>query len=93
MIRKYVGAGVVALGLISSVAFATPTFAQTDVAGQIATLLAQIKALQVQIAQLSGQSASAGACLSLSYNLYADQTDATTNGEVTKLQQFLAQDS
>ncbi len=95
MIRKYIGTGLVALGLMLSVAFAAPAFAQTDVASQIATLLAQIKALQVQIAQLSGQpaSASAGTCVSLSYNLYADQTDATTNGEVTKLQQFLAQDS
>ena len=94
MMKKYAGAGVIALGLMSSVAFATPALAQTtDIASQIATLLAQIKALQVQIAQLSGQPTSAGACLSLSYNLYADQTDATTNGEVTKLQQFLAQDS
>ncbi len=32
-------------------------------------------------------------CVKLSYNLYADQTDATTNGEVTRLQKFLARDS
>lgn len=91
MIKKYVGTGIITLGLLFS---AVPVFAQTtDVAAQIATLLAQIKALQAQIAQLQGQPASAGACVSLSYNLYADQTDATTNGGVSKLQQFLGQDS
>lgn len=75
---------------------ASPVFAQStaDINAQIATLLAQIKALQAQIAQLEGRPAtSASACVNLSYNLYSDQSDSTTNGEVTKLQQFLAQDS
>lgn len=91
MIRKYIGTSIITLGLLFS---AAPVFAQTtDIAAQIATLLARIKALQSQIAQRQGQPASVGACVSLSYNLYADQSDATTNGEVTKLQRFLVQDS
>lgn len=91
MIKKYIGTSIIALGLLFS---AVPAFAQTDVAAQIATLLAQIKALQVQIAQLEGRPAtSASVCVNLSYNLYSDQSDSTTNGEVTRLQQFLAQDS
>ncbi|HEY4527283.1 MAG TPA: PKD domain-containing protein [Candidatus Paceibacterota bacterium] len=32
---------------------------------------------------------SGSTCVALTYNLYADTTDATTNGEVTKLQNFL----
>jgi len=92
--KKYIASGFLTLAVFVSIGFATPTFAQTtDVAAQIQALLAQVKALQAQIAQLQGQPASTNACISLSYNLYADQTDARTNGEVTKLQQFLAQDS
>lgn len=41
----------------------------------------------------SGTSASGSACIALSFDLYLDRTDAQTNGEITKLQQFLAQDS
>lgn len=92
--KKYIGTGLMVFGLLFSVSFAVPAFAQTtDVAAQIAVLLVRIKALQTQIAQLQGQSVGTSACISLSYNLYADQTDATTNGDVSKLQQFLAQDS
>ena len=92
--KKYIATGFLTLAVLVSIGFATPTFAQTtDAAAQIQALLAQLKALQAQIAQLQGQPASTNACLSLSYNLYADQVDARTNGEVTKLQQFLAQDS
>ncbi len=92
--KKYITTGFLTLAVFVSIGFATPTFAQTtDVAAQIKDLLAQIKALRAQVTQLQGQPASASACLSLSYNLYADQVDARTNGEVTKLQQFLAQDA
>ncbi|MDP3956174.1 MAG: peptidoglycan-binding domain-containing protein [bacterium] len=48
-------------------------------------------------ASLRGQVASnnnpALTCLTLDYSLSADASDATTNGEVSKLQRFLAQDS
>lgn len=37
----------------------------------------------------SGSPAPQSNCLTLENNLYLDQTDANTNGEVTKLQQFL----
>ncbi|MBI2610333.1 peptidoglycan-binding protein [Candidatus Kaiserbacteria bacterium] len=80
--------------VIGILLLALPAFGQSiDVEAQIASLRAQIKQLQALIAQLQGQSGSSPACISLSYNLYADQTDAMTNGEVSKLQQFLAQDS
>ena len=91
--KKYVATGFFTLAIFVSIGFVTPTFAQTtDFAAQIQALLDQIKTLQAQIAQLQGQPTSASACLSLSYSLSADLTDARTNGEVTKLQQFLAQD-
>ncbi len=92
--KRYIVTRFLTLAVLVSVGFATPTFAQTtDGAAQIQALLAQVKALQAQVAQLQGQPTNTNACLSLSYNLYADQEDASTNGEVTKLQQFLAQDS
>lgn len=80
--------------LIASLAivflFATPAFAQTtDTETRLQALLAQIQMLQAKIMQLTGQSASNSSCITLSYNLYADQTDGTTNGEVSKLQRFL----
>ncbi|MBI2048564.1 MAG: peptidoglycan-binding protein [Parcubacteria group bacterium] len=40
-----------------------------------------------------GTSTSASSCISLSFDLYLDRADAQTNGEVTKLQKFLAQNS
>jgi peptidoglycan hydrolase-like protein with peptidoglycan-binding domain len=62
----------------------------SDLQAQINSLLAQIKALQVQVGGSSSSNTGTGSsCLSLVYNLYADQTDATTNGEVSKLQKFL----
>lgn len=92
--KKYIATGFLTLVVLVSVGFAAPASAQTtDAAAQIQTLLAQIKALQAQIAQLQGQAASNSSCINLSFSLYADQTDRDTNGEVTKLQQFLAQDS
>jgi len=74
--------------VIGILLLASPVFAQS-VDAQIAALLAQLKALQAQIALLQGQSMGANACVTLSYNLYADQTDATTGGDISRLQQFL----
>ena len=55
--------------------------------GADATIVANVNA------SLRGQASSAqlspSACLSLRYDLYADQTDSTTGGEVSKLQRFL----
>jgi len=94
IMKKYIATGFLTLAVLVSIGFATPTFAlTTDVAAQIQALLAQVKALQAQIAQLQGQPTSSSSCINLSFNLYAEQTDKNTNGEVTKLQQFLAQDS
>lgn len=56
-----------------------------ELQAQIAALLQQVQALQ---AQLQGGSAS----VILTFNLRLGSTDAATNGEVTKLQQFLARD-
>ena len=40
-----------------------------------------------------GTTTSGSACIALSFDLYLEREDAQTNGEVTKLQQFLAQNS
>lgn len=85
----------IALGGLGFALLISPSFVlaqSVDIQSQIASLLAQIKQLQVLIAQLQGQPASAGACVQLTRNLYLDSTDATTDGQVGKLQQFLARD-
>lgn len=70
--------------------------AGTDVASKIASLLAQINTLQNLIAKLRGetstspQSGGSGLnCLTLAHNLWIGKGDAETNGDVSKLQQFL----
>lgn len=90
MLKKIVlsGAG---LALLVAPSFA---LAQVDAQSQIAALLAQIKQLQALIQQLQGQSsattAGTSSCLDLNNALVIGSTDATTNSEVSKLQQFLA---
>ena len=62
---------------------------------QINSLLAQIHALQERIAALNGATPATGAhlsCLVLTHNFGPNDTDATTNGEVSKLQRFLTAD-
>jgi len=64
------------------------------------TLLAQVAALQEQLDTLkkargaehssAPSSVPPAQCIDLAYNLGVDDTDGVTNGEVTKLQQFLA---
>ena len=80
------------LAMFLSLSFSTLTFAQTSDSVQIQNLLAQIKALQAQLDVLQ-KKPSNNTCVTLSHNLYSDKTDNETNGEVTKLQRFLAQDS
>ncbi len=68
--------------------------AQTiSVQALIDALLQQIAQLQTQIDALRGQSTtpsvSSSQCLNLANALVIGSTDATTNGEVSKLQQFL----
>lgn len=60
-------------------------------ADQISDLQAQIQSLLAQIGMLQGQSGQVAAetCISLSHNLRSDDTDAATNGEVSKLQEWL----
>ena len=65
-----------------------------SVQAQIDALLKQITQLQAQIAALRGQSATTpttgtSSCLDLNNSLIMGSTDATTNGEVSKLQNFL----
>ncbi len=65
----------------------------TSVQAQIDALLQQIAQLQTQLAALLGQSTtpsgSSSQCLNLANALVIGSTDATTNGEVSKLQHFL----
>ena len=64
--------------------------AQVDTQALINSLLAQVKALQAQLAQLQGQGGNTGTpCVNLSHSIGLDDTDADTNGDVTALQQFL----
>ena len=81
---------------------AAPTLASadtlTDLQARIDSLLAQIKTLQAQIGTTNSTptsaaiSASPVLCLVIQSNLSLDGTDGATNGDVTKLQTFLAQD-
>lgn len=89
MLRKIAFSGL-GLALLISPSF---VLAQVDVQSQIASLLAQIKQLQALILQLQGQSstptAGTSSCLDLNNALIIGSTDATTNGEVSNLQNFL----
>lgn len=66
-----------------------PSYIQTQIIAlqaQIQTLLAQITALK---AQANPAPATPVSCTSFAYDLYIGKSDATTNGEVSKLQRFL----
>ncbi|MDP3991652.1 MAG: IPT/TIG domain-containing protein [Candidatus Colwellbacteria bacterium] len=58
---------------------------------QLSALLQQVQNLQQQL-QNTSQLQSGQQSLTLSFNLTRGSTDAKTNGEVSKLQRFLAQD-
>ena len=80
-----------------------------DLQAQIDALLKQVQALQAQLGEQGTAPAPAptppagtappapptnvAACLSLSYNLYLGLNNAETEGEVTKLQKYLAADA
>ena len=84
-----------ALSMIGIVMLAAPVLASADQRSDlIVQLQAQVQQLLAQIARLSnGQSISTASCVDLSENLSTDDVDESSNGEVTKLQQFLAQDA
>lgn len=87
----------ISFGVLGFLLLATPliSFAQTSVSvqSQIDALLKQITQLQAQIAALRGQSTTpatgTSSCLNLNNALVIGSTDAATNGEVSKLQNFL----
>src|SRR3989338_10463062 len=91
MLKKF------ALGGIGLLFLASPLLASAQatasIQAQIDALLKQITQLQAQITALRGQSttstASTSLCLDLKNALIIGSTDATTNGEVSKLQRFL----
>lgn len=84
-------------GVLGLLLFATPliSFAETSVSVQMQTdaLLKQITQLQTQIAALRAQSTTPkvgiSTCLNLNNALVIGSVDAATNGEVSKLQNFL----
>ncbi len=94
MLKKIALSGLGALLLVS------PVIASAD---SVSDLQAQLQALLARLAQIQGQmntstssgnssTARAQACVSLLRDLSTDDGDADSNGEVTKLQQFLAND-
>ncbi|MDO8514267.1 MAG: peptidoglycan-binding protein [bacterium] len=85
----------IAFGGLGLLFLASPLFASSDtlsdLQAQVQSLLTQITALRSQLGVPANTTpASTSACVSLSNSLSVDDTDADTNGEVTKLQQFLA---
>ena len=80
------------ISIVGILLLASPVFATTD---PIAELRVRIYELQQQIAALMAQNpgtATTTSCSSFTYDLYIGKSDATTNGEVSKLQRFLIQE-
>lgn len=92
MFKKLAFGGVGLLFLVSPLVSSAQT--TSTVQAQIDALLKQIAQLQAQVATLRGQSTTpatgTSSCLDLNNALVIGSTDATTNGEVSKLQRFLA---
>src|SRR3990167_3021158 len=95
----------VAVGILLAVSPAFVGAQSMDVQAQIAALQAQINQLRALLAQLQGNISTPPAppatpptlppappfsCVDLEYNLGADDNDADTSGEVTKLQRYLS---
>ncbi len=90
------------MGALAVAFIATPLFASADALSNLQNLQAQLQQLLAQIASIqsqlntsttgasaTGSTSSPAVCLTLSENLYAGESDATTNGDVTQLQQYL----
>ncbi len=63
-----------------------------DLQTQITALLQQVQVLQSQLQTTQGSTVSVQGELNLTFNLRLGSSDVATNGEVSKLQQFLAKD-
>lgn len=91
MFKKLAFGGVGLLFLVSPLVSSAQT--TSAVQAQIDALLKQITQLQAQVATLRVQSTTpttgTSSCLDLNNALVIGSTDATTNGEVSKLQSFL----
>ena len=93
MMRK-IAMGAVALAFIAAPLFASAD-TLSDLQAQVQQLLAQIASMQAQLnistagAAATNTTSSSAAAPALIGNLYAGESDATTNGGVTILQQFL----
>jgi PKD repeat protein len=96
--KKLLGTGSLILGLVLSLGFvAAPVQAAALSSTQVSAIVSLLQSFgadsgtiaNVQAALGGQNTGSSSSCLTLSENLYAGETDATTNGEVTELQQFL----
>jgi len=92
MLKKLAFGGIGLLFLASPILASAQ--ATSAVQAQIEALLKQITQLQAQISALRGQSfipatGKSSSCINLKNGLIIGSTDATTNGEVSKLQRFL----
>jgi peptidoglycan hydrolase-like protein with peptidoglycan-binding domain len=91
MFKKLALSAMIVLILISPLNSSAQT--TSSVLAQIDVLLKQISQLQVQLAALRGQptnfTTGISSCFDLDNALVLGSTDSTTNGEVSKLQQFL----
>ena len=95
--KKLAVGGLVFLAFVM-VPAASSAASVSELQAQIASLLAQVQVLQSQLVAMTGGGTTLttpmnSPCLQLSYNLYPGASDASTGGDVSKLQQFLAQDS
>src|SRR3989338_6864028 len=95
MLKRTALAGLGLAMLVSPLLVSADTL--SDLQAQIEQLLGQIQVLKQNIGQIQGNSivipSPNGSCVSLSHSLTLDDTDADTDGDVSRLQQFLAQDS
>ena len=64
-----------------------------DLQAQITALLEQVQALQARLQAAQSSTVSSQGKINLTFNLRRGSIDAATDGEVSKLQQFLAKDS
>lgn len=67
---------------------AMPAKGNTDVLAQIQSLLVQVRQLQALLAQLQAKD-TGKSCVNLTHSIGFDETDARTDGDVTRLQRFL----
>ena len=81
--KKFIVGGLASLALVAVVAVPNANAESQTVAEQIATLLAQLKSLQEQLAQLQGE---------VRTLLKANITEGTTDEDVKKIQEILASD-